>query len=70
MVLKLRKPKKKVEWDATTVDNENMGKKKSKCCCIYHKPRKFGESDSESDGDSDNEAHHCMGNAYEPDSKS
>jgi hypothetical protein len=39
-------------------------------CCIYHKPRKFGESDSESDGDSDNEAHHCMGNAYEPDSKS
>ena len=33
MVLKLRKPKpkKKVEWDSSAVDNENMGKKKSKC---------------------------------------
>ena len=31
--LKLRKPKsdKKVKWTEETVDNENMGKKKSKC---------------------------------------
>lgn len=31
--LKLRKPKsdKKVKWDADTVDNEHMNKRKSKC---------------------------------------
>ncbi|KAG9311819.1 phosphatase inhibitor-domain-containing protein [Chiua virens] len=31
------------------VDNEGCGKKKSKICCIYHKPRQFDESSSESD---------------------
>lgn len=46
-----------VRWSDDVVDNENMGKKKSKKCCIYHKPRTFGEwSDSE---DSDHECHHC-----------
>lgn len=36
MRLKLRKPKsdKKVKWDADTVDNEHMNKRKSKC--MYH----------------------------------
>ena len=29
---------------------------KSKCCCIYKKPLKFGESDSE---DSDSDCEHC-----------
>ena len=54
LVLKLRKPKsdKKVQWQEGVVDNEFMGKKSSKCCCIYSKPHKFGESDSESDDDS------------------
>nr|CAB3265088.1 protein phosphatase 1 regulatory subunit 11-like [Phallusia mammillata] len=42
-----------VTWSAGTVDNENMGKKSSKCCCIYHKPRVMGESSSETDSDSD-----------------
>ncbi|XP_062499412.1 E3 ubiquitin-protein ligase PPP1R11-like [Corticium candelabrum] len=70
LVLKLKKPKsqKKVEWDSNAVDNEHMGKKKSKCCCIYHKQRGFGESDSESDT-SDKELDHCHGNAYEPSDK-
>ncbi|CAF0791936.1 unnamed protein product [Rotaria sordida] len=27
-----------VRWSEETVDNENMNKKKSKCCCIYTKP--------------------------------
>lgn len=46
-----------VTWSDDVVDNENMGKKKSKKCCIYHKPRTFGEwSDSE---DSDHECDHC-----------
>jgi len=48
-----------VTWDEEVIDNENMGKKSSKgipfpsaeslmvVCCIYHKPKKFGESSSE-----------------------
>ncbi|KAG6452970.1 hypothetical protein O3G_MSEX007895 [Manduca sexta] len=35
-----------------------MNKKKSKCCCIYEKPHRFGESDSE---ESDDECEHCFG---------
>ncbi|KAG5889640.1 hypothetical protein JTB14_028919 [Gonioctena quinquepunctata] len=35
-----------------------MNKKKSKCCCIFNKPREFGESSSE---DSDDECDHCHG---------
>ncbi|XP_068621218.1 uncharacterized protein [Battus philenor] len=50
--------RKKVVWTEDTVDNENMNKKKSKCCCIYEKPRSFDESDSES---SDDECEHCFG---------
>ncbi|XP_015591753.1 E3 ubiquitin-protein ligase PPP1R11 [Cephus cinctus] len=58
--LRLRKPKssKKVQWTQGTVDNEHMNKKKSKCCCIYEKPKSFGESSSE---DSDDECEHCHG---------
>ena len=42
------------------IDNEGMGKKKSKVCCIYYKPHESGDSDGESDdsssgSDSDNE---------------
>ncbi|XP_054709908.1 E3 ubiquitin-protein ligase PPP1R11-like [Uloborus diversus] len=57
--MKLKKPKgkKKVAFSPDTVDNENMNKKKSKCCCIYEKPREFGESSSESD----DECEHCKG---------
>eukprot|EP00794_Sanderia_malayensis_P011179 gene11179-12353_t len=56
LVLHLKKPKsdKKVNWKEGTVDNENSGKRSSKCCCIYEKPKIFGESSSESDS-SDNE---------------
>ncbi|KAI5630664.1 coA-transferase family III domain-containing protein [Phthorimaea operculella] len=50
--------RKRVVWTEDTVDNENMNKKKSKCCCIYEKPRKFDESSSESDSD---ECEHCFG---------
>eukprot|EP00095_Tigriopus_kingsejongensis_P003510 maker-scaffold373_size192110-snap-gene-0.47 protein:Tk03510 transcript:maker-scaffold373_size192110-snap-gene-0.47-mRNA-1 annotation:"PREDICTED: hypothetical protein LOC100648931" len=32
---------KRVKWSQETVDNEHMGRKKSKCCCIYVKPKKF-----------------------------
>ena len=33
-----------------TVNNEHMQKKKSNKCCIFHKPKAFDESDTESDG--------------------
>ncbi|XP_055370775.1 E3 ubiquitin-protein ligase PPP1R11 [Condylostylus longicornis] len=57
--LRLQKPKnpKKVAWKSNTIDNENLGKKKSKCCCIYKKPTVFGESSSESDDECEN----CFG---------
>ena len=57
--LRLKKPKadKRVGWRDDTVDNENMDKKKSKCCCIYKKTRAFGESSS----DEDEECEHCFG---------
>ncbi|KAI8378015.1 phosphatase inhibitor-domain-containing protein [Radiomyces spectabilis] len=43
-----------IRWDEDVVDNEHMNKKKSKICCIYHKPHVVGESsDSESSSDSD-----------------
>ncbi|OMJ13415.1 Type 1 phosphatases regulator YPI1 [Smittium culicis] len=41
----------KVRWAEDTVDNEHMGKKKSKVCCIFKKQRNWDESDTE-DSDS------------------
>ncbi|MCO5555659.1 hypothetical protein L7F22_009204 [Adiantum nelumboides] len=47
----------RVVWSEETVDNEGMGKKKSKICCIYHKPKAFDESSDESSGsDTDSES--------------
>uniref|UniRef100_A0AC34F782 Protein phosphatase 1 regulatory subunit 11 n=1 Tax=Panagrolaimus sp. ES5 TaxID=591445 RepID=A0AC34F782_9BILA len=48
-----------VQWATSTVDNENMGKKSSKCCCIYKKKKKWDESSSSED--SDCETGHCHG---------
>jgi len=43
-----------VTWDENVIDNENMGKKSSKRCCIFHKTRAFDESSTDtSDYDSD-----------------
>jgi len=38
-----------IRWAEDVVDNEGLGKKSSKVCCIYHKTRPVGESSSESD---------------------
>lgn len=54
----------RVRWEQGTVDNENMNKKKSKICCIFHPQRNFDEeedhphdcSSSESDSDSDTDS--------------
>merc|ERR1712130_119603 len=48
-----RKKKKAVQWAEEVVDNENMGKKSSKKCCIFHKQRKFGEWDNDEDSDAE-----------------
>ena len=53
--------KKQVSWTQETVDNENSGKKKSKCCCVYVKPKTFGESDTESEGEGNDDCKNCSG---------
>ncbi|KAM3728835.1 Uncharacterized protein ACO02O_05366 [Dirofilaria immitis] len=50
----------RVRWSADTVDNEFLGRYKSKCCCIYKKSKKWDES-SDSGSDSDCETDHCRG---------
>ena len=52
--LRLTQPP-RVTWQEGIVDNEHLGRKSSKRCCIFHKPRKFGESSSESES-SDNDS--------------
>ncbi|WOK94612.1 hypothetical protein Cni_G03317 [Canna indica] len=51
LVLRLKRPKKKVSWKEGTVDNEFLNRKSSKKCCIFHKQKPFDEDDSdEEDG--------------------
>ena len=45
----------RVVWTDETVDNEGLGRKKSKICCIYHKPKPFDESSDESSSGSDSD---------------
>jgi protein phosphatase 1 regulatory subunit 11 len=58
--LTLQLGRRRVRWSDDTHDNENDGKRSSKSCCIYHKPRRFDESSTESSGDdsSDNDRDH------------
>ncbi|XP_063287692.1 E3 ubiquitin-protein ligase PPP1R11 [Pelobates fuscus] len=60
--LRKRKPDKKVEWSCDTVDNEHLGRRSSKCCCIYEKQRAFGESSTESEDEDDEgcNSSHCI----------
>ncbi|KAH7719049.1 Protein phosphatase inhibitor containing protein [Aphelenchoides avenae] len=61
LLLRLREPDAtpRVRWAAETVDNEHLGKKKSKCCCIYKKQRRWDESSSDSEDEC--ETGHCRG---------
>ncbi|KAJ1833807.1 Type 1 phosphatases regulator ypi1 [Coemansia sp. RSA 2711] len=45
-------PAPRVQWADDTVDNEHLGRKRSKVCCIYHRQRRFDESGSDSECDS------------------
>lgn len=44
LILKL-KPKPNITWDKNTIDNEFLGKKKSKCCCTHPNllKKKYGQ---------------------------
>ncbi|KAJ3856161.1 phosphatase inhibitor-domain-containing protein [Lentinula lateritia] len=53
-----RKPRQKVVWREDVVDNEGAGKKSSKICCIYHKPKAYDESSDEDESDSDSSCDH------------
>ncbi|KAL8467281.1 hypothetical protein ACS0TY_036120 [Phlomoides rotata] len=66
LVLKLKRPKKKVSWKEGTVDNEFMNKKSSKKCCIFHKEKPFDEDDSDQEGDCE----HDHGNGRKDDTES
>ncbi|KAH7942717.1 E3 ubiquitin-protein ligase PPP1R11 [Rhipicephalus sanguineus] len=48
-----------VSWRNDTIDNENLNRMSSKCCCIYVKPTKFGEDSEENEEEGDCE--NCRG---------
>eukprot|EP00559_Dactyliosolen_fragilissimus_P003285 CAMPEP_0184872746 /NCGR_PEP_ID=MMETSP0580-20130426/41462_1 /TAXON_ID=1118495 /ORGANISM="Dactyliosolen fragilissimus" /LENGTH=187 /DNA_ID=CAMNT_0027375585 /DNA_START=1 /DNA_END=564 /DNA_ORIENTATION=+ len=50
LTLTLRRPN-SVRWDQNVIDNEGLGRKSSKRCCIFHKQREFGESSTDSSDD-------------------
>ncbi|KAK5077810.1 Type 1 phosphatases regulator ypi1 [Exophiala xenobiotica] len=47
--------RRRIKWAEDVVDNEGLGRKKSKVCCIFHKTREVGESSSEDDSSSHDE---------------
>lgn len=51
-----KKSKSNVKWEEDVIDNENMGKKKSKICCIFHPNREFGELSDSSSGESSDDS--------------
>jgi len=57
----------RIRWGEDVIDNEGMGKKNSKVCCIYHKSRALDESSSESESESsdtgDSDIDVCHGSA-------
>ncbi|OBZ66120.1 Type 1 phosphatases regulator YPI1 [Grifola frondosa] len=46
----------RVVWREDVVDNETAGKKKTKICCIYHRPKRFDESSSSDSSGSDSDS--------------
>lgn len=45
-----------ITWSEDVVDNEGMGRKSSKVCCIYHAPKGIDESSDESSSDSSSDS--------------
>jgi len=48
--------RRRIQWAEDVVDNEGLGRKKSKVCCIFHKTREVGESSSEDDSSSSDDS--------------
>ena len=48
--------RRRIRWDESVIDNEGMGKKSSKVCCIYHAPHEPGDSESDSDSSSSDDS--------------
>ncbi|CZT02852.1 related to Type 1 phosphatases regulator ypi-1 [Rhynchosporium agropyri] len=44
--------RRRIQWAEDVVDNEGLGRKKSKVCCIYHAPKGIDQSSDESSSDS------------------
>lgn len=42
-----RSQKPSVRWESDVIDNENMNKKKTKICCIFHPQQEFDDEDIE-----------------------
>ena len=62
------KPRQEVSFAVGTIDNENMGKRKSKVCCIYNKPHALdssSSSDEHDDHDGHGHSHGKDGNRYD-----
>ena len=49
ITIKLKARRSKVRWADDVVDNEELCRKKSKCCCVYHKPKELDESSGDED---------------------
>lgn len=60
----------KVQFGDDVVDNEFLGRKSSKVCCIYRKPPQPGEQSSDESSDSDSDDDPSRPNAYERQPKS
>ena len=50
LTLKLKRRRSRVRWAEDVVDNEDLCRKKSKKCCIFHRSRGLDESSDEEDG--------------------
>ncbi|KAI6205637.1 Protein phosphatase inhibitor [Aphelenchoides besseyi] len=65
LVLHLRNSNRpRVTFTADTVDNENLGRMKSKCCCIYSKPRQWDDPSTWEQDEAETE--HCRGHCDQP----
>ncbi|KAK9239132.1 phosphatase inhibitor-domain-containing protein [Lipomyces kononenkoae] len=60
----------RVTWGDDVIDNEGMGKKKSKICCIFHRQRAFDESSDESSSSDDDGSSSGSDSENDEDSKS
>lgn len=48
--------RRRIQWAEDVIDNEGLGRKRSKVCCIFHKTREVGESSSEDDSSSSSDS--------------